>query len=64
MLLRAHHRYETLKRIIDFNPGIYGIIFTRTRIKRARRRQNDLRVKVLIWTHYHGGDLPKAKEIR
>ncbi len=28
----AQHRYETLKRIIDFNPGIYGIIFTRTKI--------------------------------
>ena len=28
----AHSRYETLKRIIDFNPGIYGIIFTRTKI--------------------------------
>lgn len=28
----AHHRYETLKRLIDFNPGIYGIIFTRTKI--------------------------------
>src|SRR5579871_6082671 len=27
----ANHRYETLKRIIDFNPGIYGIIFTRTK---------------------------------
>ncbi|HSZ86341.1 MAG TPA: DEAD/DEAH box helicase [Puia sp.] len=27
----AHHRYDTLKRIIDFNPGIYGIIFTRTK---------------------------------
>ncbi len=27
----AHHRYETLKRIIDFNPGIYGLIFTRTK---------------------------------
>ncbi|MFN5931457.1 MAG: DEAD/DEAH box helicase, partial [Sphingobacteriales bacterium] len=26
-----HNRYETLKRIIDFNPGIYGIIFTRTK---------------------------------
>jgi ATP-dependent RNA helicase DeaD len=24
-------RYETLKRIIDFNPGLYGIIFTRTK---------------------------------
>ena len=28
----AHNRYETLKRIIDFNPGIYGIIFTRTKL--------------------------------
>jgi ATP-dependent RNA helicase DeaD len=27
----SHSRYETLKRIIDFNPGIYGIIFTRTK---------------------------------
>ena len=27
----AHHRYETLKRLIDFNPGIYGIVFTRTK---------------------------------
>ncbi len=25
------NRYQTLKRIIDFNPGIYGIIFTRTK---------------------------------
>jgi len=28
----SQHRYETLKRIIDFNPGMYGIIFTRTKI--------------------------------
>lgn len=26
-----HNRYEVLKRIIDFNPGIYGIIFARTK---------------------------------
>jgi ATP-dependent RNA helicase DeaD len=25
-------RYEALKRLIDFNPGMYGIIFTRTKI--------------------------------
>jgi ATP-dependent RNA helicase DeaD len=25
------NRYHSLKRIIDFNPGIYGIIFTRTK---------------------------------
>src|SRR5947209_8227170 len=28
----AHHRYETLKRLIDFNPGMYGIVFTRTKV--------------------------------
>lgn len=27
----AHQRYETLKRLIDFNPGMYAIIFTRTK---------------------------------
>ena len=27
----ALHRYEALKRLIDFNPGMYGIIFTRTK---------------------------------
>ncbi len=27
----APTRYEALKRLIDFNPGIYGIIFTRTK---------------------------------
>ncbi|HVX25277.1 MAG TPA: DEAD/DEAH box helicase [Parafilimonas sp.] len=28
----AHQRYETLKRLIDFHPGIYGLIFTRTKV--------------------------------
>ena len=28
----AHQRYETLKRLIDFNPGMYGIIFVRTKL--------------------------------
>ncbi len=28
----AQHRFEALKRLIDFNPGMYGIIFTRTKI--------------------------------
>ncbi len=27
----AQYRFETLKRLIDFNPGLYGIIFTRTK---------------------------------
>ena len=31
MLHLRIHRYETLKRLIDFNPGIYGLIFTRTK---------------------------------
>ena len=26
-----HNRFETLRRLLDFNPGIYGIIFTRTK---------------------------------
>ncbi len=28
----SQNRYETLKRLIDFNPGMYGIVFCRTRI--------------------------------
>jgi ATP-dependent RNA helicase DeaD len=30
-VVSAHHRYEALKRILDFNPDMYGIIFTRTK---------------------------------
>jgi ATP-dependent RNA helicase DeaD len=30
-MTNAQHRYEALKRMIDFNPDIYGIIFTRTK---------------------------------
>ena len=28
----AQSRFETLKRLVDFNPGMYGIIFTRTKV--------------------------------
>ncbi|HRP90058.1 MAG TPA: DEAD/DEAH box helicase [Edaphocola sp.] len=28
----AHQRYDTLKRLLDFAPDIYGIIFTRTKL--------------------------------
>ncbi len=28
----AHSRFESLKRLIDFNPDMYGIIFTRTKM--------------------------------
>lgn len=31
-ITNGHQRYETLKRLIDFNPGIYGLIFTRTKV--------------------------------
>jgi ATP-dependent RNA helicase DeaD len=31
-LTSGHQRYETLKRLIDFNPGIYGLVFTRTKV--------------------------------
>ncbi|MEO6720537.1 MAG: DEAD/DEAH box helicase [Ferruginibacter sp.] len=27
----AHNRYDTLKRLVDFNPDMYGVIFTRTK---------------------------------
>mgnify|MGYP001497147159 CR=1 FL=1 len=30
-MVNAKHRYEVIKRIIDINPGIYGIVFCRTR---------------------------------
>ena len=30
-VIPAQQRYEALKRLIDFNPGMYGIIFTRTK---------------------------------
>lgn len=30
-VVAAQHRYEALKRLVDFNPGMYGIIFTRTK---------------------------------
>lgn len=28
---QRHQRFETLQRLLDFTPGIYGIIFTRTK---------------------------------
>jgi ATP-dependent RNA helicase DeaD len=30
-VVSAQYRYEALKRLIDFNPDMYGIIFTRTK---------------------------------
>ncbi|QQS28029.1 MAG: DEAD/DEAH box helicase [Sphingobacteriales bacterium] len=31
-LCSPQHRYETLKRLIDFHPGMYALIFARTRL--------------------------------
>ncbi len=30
-LVRADHRFDALKRVVDANPGIYGLIFCRTK---------------------------------
>ncbi|TVR74257.1 MAG: DEAD/DEAH box helicase [Marinilabiliales bacterium] len=30
-MVQAKDRYNALKRVVDFNPGIYGIVFCRTR---------------------------------
>lgn len=35
-MVRERDRYEALKRIIDFNPDIYGLIFCRTKVETAR----------------------------
>ena len=32
-VVKNHNRYETLKRIADMNPDIYGIVFCRTRLE-------------------------------
>ncbi|MDX5321585.1 MAG: DEAD/DEAH box helicase [Bacteroidota bacterium] len=32
-LVRAKDRYEALKRVVDLNPDIFGIVFTRTKIE-------------------------------
>jgi ATP-dependent RNA helicase DeaD len=36
VVTQAQHRYEVLKRLIDFNPGMYGIIFTRTKAEHRK----------------------------
>jgi ATP-dependent RNA helicase DeaD len=35
-ITNALHKYDALKRLIDFNPDMYGIIFTRTKIDAQR----------------------------
>jgi ATP-dependent RNA helicase DeaD len=31
-ITQANHKFDALKRLIDFNPGMYGIIFIRTKL--------------------------------
>jgi ATP-dependent RNA helicase DeaD len=49
----AQYRYETLKRLIDFNPGMYGIIFTRTKADAQeiseRLSKNGYDIEALAW---------------
>ena len=42
-LVMAKDKYETLKRVADFNPNIYGIVFCRT-----RRETKDISSKLMI----------------
>lgn len=53
------NRYETLKRIIDFNPGIYGIIFTRTKADAQSITENLIREGYDIEALH--GDLTQAQ---
>ncbi|MCL6524142.1 MAG: DEAD/DEAH box helicase [Thermoflavifilum sp.] len=32
-LSHAQHKFETLRRLIDFHPQLYGIVFTRTKVE-------------------------------
>jgi Superfamily II DNA and RNA helicases len=46
----AQHRYEALKRLIDFNPGIYGIILPVPK-QTHRKLPKNSRVKDMILMH-------------
>lgn len=58
-MVRASDRYPALKRIVDYNPDVYGIIFCRT-----RREAKDVAAK-LIQDGYNAdalhGDLSQAQ---
>lgn len=53
------NRYETLKRIIDFNPGIYGIVFTRTKADAQQITESLIRESYEIEALH--GDLTQAQ---
>jgi ATP-dependent RNA helicase DeaD len=58
-MAQARNRYQALKRIVDFNPDIYGIIFCRTRMETKEVAEN------LIQDGYNAdalhGDLSQAQ---
>lgn len=43
VLTKSTHRYDVLKRILDYNPDIYGIVFCRT-----RQETKDVAEKLMI----------------
>jgi ATP-dependent RNA helicase DeaD len=58
-MVHARDRYRALKRIVDFNPDIYGIIFCRTRIE--TQEVSDLLVKDGYSAEALHGDLSQAQ---
>lgn len=57
--VNAKDRYQTLKRIVDFNPDIYGIVFCRT--KRDTQQVADLLLKDGYNAEALHGDLSQAQ---
>ncbi|HSD62420.1 MAG TPA: DEAD/DEAH box helicase [Ignavibacteriaceae bacterium] len=58
-MVHARDRYRALKRIVDFNPDIYGIIFCRTRVE--TQEVADLLVKDGYGAEALHGDLSQAQ---
>ncbi len=58
-LTHGVNRYQTIKRIIDFNPGLYGIVFTRTKIDAQTVTENLIREGYDIEALH--GDLTQAQ---
>jgi ATP-dependent RNA helicase DeaD len=58
-LTHGVNRYQTIKRIIDFNPGMYGIVFTRTKIDAQTVTENLIREGYDIEALH--GDLTQAQ---
>jgi len=58
-MIREEHRYEALKRIVDFSPGMFGLVFCRT------RRETQTVAETLMQDGYQAealhGDLSQAQ---